>query len=72
MAPTRTRALLRALMHPIRATLEKHVHAAGEPVPIAELAQLLGLSMPIARYHAQALEAFGLISLDEEERVAAT
>jgi len=71
MSRSRTRVLIRALFHPIRATVEKHIHAAAEPVSLAELASALDLEPRFARYHVRVLSSLGLVAVDDDDRVAA-
>ena len=68
MVPWRTGALARALHHPIRATLQKRIYAAGDPVPLPRLAQALDLTLARARYHVRVLAACGLVEFDRAGR----
>jgi len=68
---TPRRSLIRALLHPIRATIEKRIHAAAKPVRVAELASALDLDPRLARYHVRVLSTLGLVAVDDDDRVAA-
>lgn len=65
MPRTRSRALARALHHPVRATLKKSIHADG-PVPLSDLAQAFDLAEGLVRYHVRVLVACDLAELDRE------
>lgn len=69
MIPPRTRALARALHHPVRATLKRTIHADG-PVLLSDLAQAFDLALAAVRYHAQVLVACGLATLEGDTRLA--
>jgi len=69
--PRRPRLVARALHHPVRATLRKHICAAAEPVPLSDLAQVFDLALAALRYHAQVLVACGLAKLEGGARLAA-
>lgn len=68
ITPPRTQLLARALHHPARATLEKHLYAAAEPMPLVDLARILNLAIGAVRYHVRVLVACGLVELDREDR----
>jgi DNA-binding transcriptional ArsR family regulator len=70
MVPPRTRALARALHHPVRATLKKTIHADG-PVLLSDLAQAFDLALASVRYHARVLVACDLAKLEGGARLAA-
>ena len=69
MAPPRTgtRALVRALHHPIRATLKKAIHAAEGPIRLSDLEDAFKLKLAVARYHMQVLAACGLVARSGED-----
>lgn len=69
MAPRRTRPLARALHHPIRATLRKHIHGADRPLSLDDLAQALDLARAPATYHVRVLAACGQVAFDRQGRV---
>lgn len=69
MDPSRSGALTRALHHPIRATLQQRVYAAGEPVPLPDLAEALDLTLALARYHVRVLVSCRLAEFGLEGRV---
>lgn len=60
----RPRALVRALHHPVRATLQQRIAAADKPVSPGNLARAFDLETAVARYHVQVLAACGLVELD--------
>jgi predicted transcriptional regulator len=64
--PPHTRVLARALHHPVRATLEKHIHAATEPIALVNLARVFDLAEGLVRYHVRVLVACGLAEVDRE------
>lgn len=64
----RSRALVRALHHPARATLRKRIHGAGEALAVPDLAQALDLALASANYHIRVLAAFGLVEFDRAGR----
>jgi DNA-binding transcriptional ArsR family regulator len=68
---TRLRGLARALHHPVRATLQRTIHADG-PVQLADLAQAFDLALGTVRYHARVLAACGLVEFDREGLVCRT
>lgn len=65
----RTRPLIRALSHPVRAKLQIHIHAAAEPVALADLSRAGYLALAMTHYHVSVLIACGLVDLDGEGRV---
>jgi DNA-binding transcriptional ArsR family regulator len=67
--PPRTRLLIRALSHPARARLHVHIHAAAEPVALADLSRAGDLAIAVARHHIRGLVACGLVEMDGEGRV---
>lgn len=66
MAPRRSRALVRALHHPLRATLQQRIAAAGKPVPLEGLIRAFDLETGVARYHVRVLIACGLVAVAQE------
>lgn len=62
----RSRALVRALHHPIRATLQQRIAVADKPVPLRSLARAFGLETAVTRYHVRVLVACGLIAIQRE------
>jgi hypothetical protein len=60
MPRRRTHALTRALMQPIRAGLNKRIHASTGSVSLGDLADTSGLDLAIVRYHVKVLVACGL------------
>jgi hypothetical protein len=68
----RSRALVRALHHPVRATLRKRIHGAGEALAVPDLAQALDLALASANYHVRVLAACGLVGFDRAGRVERT
>jgi hypothetical protein len=70
MAKRRTRALARALLHPVRATLKKRIAAAGKPLAIETLATTTDLDLRFVRYHVGILAACGAVKVAPDGRVA--
>jgi hypothetical protein len=64
MAPKRPRSLVRALHHPIRATIGKRIATAEQPPRISDLADGLGIRQGAARYHVGVLASCGLCGED--------
>ncbi len=62
----RSQALVRALHHPARATLQQRIAAADKPVPLEGLARAFDLETAVARYHVRVLIACGLVAVERE------
>lgn len=65
----RTR-IVRALCHPLRATVQKHIRNDG-PVALTDLAAVFDLASPLIRYHVRVLVACGQAKFNSEGRVCA-
>lgn len=65
----RRRTLIRALFQPVRATVERRIHASPRPTPLAELADALDLEAALVRYHVGVLSVCGLVAVDDDEQI---